>query len=245
MSVRPDQGGKTETKSAEGRLAPNRGPHFMTRRDSKHGTYQSPPISLAGTGMHPTGGATQATLKKQQRSRKSTQRSYGRIRRYITWVIGGCVAALSFVAVLWLTGPVTAPPTREMTILTNAVVSNGASLMAAVQSAGLRGTLDVKGEIEEIRRLESDRVTIKGWTTDTTAPDSALTVVAFAGGRHVLTTATAGRRAALAKMLGLVEASQTGMSFQGEFACSAGEKVIVIAVTAGAGYSQFRSLDCP
>jgi hypothetical protein len=132
-----------------------------------------------------------------------------------------------------------------MAILTNATVSNGASLMAAVQNAGLRGTLDVKGEIEEIRRLDSDRVTIKGWATDKTASGAALTIVAFAGGRHVLTTATKGTRAGLAKMLGLAEASQTEMSFQGEFACRAGEKVIVIAVTAGAGYSQFRSLDCP
>jgi hypothetical protein len=217
----------------------------MTRRDSKHGTYQSLPVSLAGTDLHPAGGATQATLKKKQRSRKGTQRSYGRIRRYITWAIGGCVAALSFVAVLWLTGPVAAPPAREMAILTNATVSNGTSLMAAVQTAGLRGTLDVKGEIEEIKRLDSDGVTIKGWATDTTASGSALTIVAFAGGRHVLTTATKGTRAALAKMLGVADASQTDMSFQGEFACRAGEKVIVIAVTAGAGYSQFRSLDCP
>jgi hypothetical protein len=216
----------------------------MTRRDSKHGTYQSLPVSLAGADMHPTGGA-QTTLKKQQRSRKGTQRSNGRVRRYITWAIGGCVAALSFVAVLWLTGPATAPPAREMAILTNAPVSNGASLMAAVQNAGLRGTLDVKGEIEEIRRLDNDRVTIKGWATDKTGSGAALTIVAFASGRHVLTTATKGTGAGLAKMLGLAEASQTEMSFQGEFACRAGEKVIVIAVTAGTGYSQFRSLDCP
>lgn len=195
--------------------------------------------------MRPTGGATQLTLKKRQRSRKSTPRSYGRIRRWITWAIGACAAALSFVAVLWLTGPVTAPPAPGIMVLTNATVSNATSLMAAVQTAGLRGTLDVKGAIEEIRRLDNDRVTIKGWAMDTSVPGPPVTIVAFAGGRHVLTTATNGTRADLARMLGLADATQANMSFQGTFACRAGEKVIVIAVTPGAAYSQFRSLDCP
>jgi hypothetical protein len=117
--------------------------------------------------------------------------------------------------------------------------------MAAVQAAGLRGTQDVKGAIEGITRLDDDRVTIKGWATDTTASGSALTVVAFAGGRHVLTTVTNGARADIAKMLGLADASQANMAFQGAFACRAGEKVIVVAVTSGAAYSQFRSLICP
>jgi hypothetical protein len=130
-------------------------------------------------------------------------------------------------------------------ILANATVSDATSLMAAVQSAGLRGAQDVKGAIEEIRRLDNDRVTIKGWVADTTAPGSALTVVAFAGGHHVLTTVTKGARADIAKMLGLADANPANISFQGAFACRAGEKIIVIAVTSGAAYSQFRSLTCP
>jgi hypothetical protein len=200
---------------------------------------------LAGTEKHAAGGATQAALKKLQRPRKNTARAYSRIRRWITWAIGGCAAVLSFVAVLWLTAPVTAPPAPAIMILTNAAVSDATSLMAAVQTAGLRGTEDVKGAIEEIRRLDNDRLTIKGWVTDTTASGSALTVLAFAGGHHVLTTVTNGTRADIAKMLGLAGASQANMAFQGAFACKPGEKVIVIAVTSRAAYSQFRSLACP
>lgn len=163
----------------------------------------------------------------------------------MTWTIGGCAAALSFVSVLWLTGPATVPLAPGIAILTNATVSDAISLMAAVRTAGLRGTQDVKGAIEEVRRLDNDRVTIKGWATDTIASGSALTVVAFAGGRHVLTTVTNGPRSDIAKMLGLADARLANVAFQGAFACRAGEKVIVVAVTSGAAYSQFRSLACP
>ena len=117
--------------------------------------------------------------------------------------------------------------------------------MAAVQTAGLRGSPDVKGSIEEINRLDNGRVSIKGWVTDTTASGSALTVIAFAGGHHVLTTVTKGSRADVAKTLGLTDASAANMSFQGALACRPGERIIVIAVTSGAAYSQFRSLACP
>jgi hypothetical protein len=249
MYVRRDQGRRVETDRRRSAL-PNREPHFLTRRESQRGSYRRSPTSLqpatlAGTDVPPTSGATQAALKKPQRPRKNTASSYRRIRQGITWAIGGCVAALSFVAVLWLTGPIPAPLAPGIMILTNAAVSDATSLMAAVRTAGLRGTEDVKGAIEEIRRLDNDRVAIKGWATDTTASGSALTVVAFAGGRHVLTTVTNGARVDIAKMLGLADASQANMAFQGAFGCRAGEKVIVVAVTSGAAYSQFRSLACP
>jgi hypothetical protein len=117
--------------------------------------------------------------------------------------------------------------------------------MAAVQTAGLRGTADVRGAIEDIKRLDNDHVTIKGWVRDGTTSGSALTIVAFAGGNHVLTTATEGARSEIAKMLRLADASTPNMPFQGTFACRAGERIFVIAVTSESAYSQFRSLSCP
>jgi hypothetical protein len=250
MQVRRDQGRRVGTEIGGGVVLPNRGPHFLSRRDSPQGSHRPLPTSLhsvtpAATEMRAESGTTQAALKKPRRRRKNIARSYSGIPQWMTWTIGGCAAALSFVTVLWLTGPVTTPPAPGIMILANASVSDATSLMAAVQTAGFRGTQDVKGAIEEIRRLDNDRVTIKGWVTDPTAPGSALTVVAFAGGHHVLTTVTNGTRADIAKMLGLADASQANMAFQAAFGCRTGEKVIVIAVTSGAAYSQFRSLACP
>lgn len=223
---------------------------MLTGRESPQGSYRprptpSHPAMLARAETRAAGGSSPVTLKRARRQRKNAPSSSGRIRRWITWTIGGGAAVLGFITVLWLTGPVTAPHTPAITSLTNAAVSDATSLMAAVQTAGLRGTSDVKGAIEEIKRLDNDRVSINGWVTDTTASGSALTVVAFAGGHHVLTTVTNGARSDIAKMLGLADASAANMSFQGAFACGAGEKIIVIAVTSGAAYSQFRSLACP
>ena len=117
--------------------------------------------------------------------------------------------------------------------------------MAAVQTAGLHGTADVKGAIDEIKRLDNDRVAVKGWVTDISASGSALTIVAFAGGKHVLTTVTEGARIDIARMLGSADTNAKEISFQGVFACRSGERIVVIAVTSGAAYSQFRSLTCP
>jgi hypothetical protein len=199
---------------------------------------------VAGTEMR-AGGSSQRTLKKAPGQRKNAARPRSRTRRWTTWVIGGCAAVSGFIAVSWLTDPVPTPQTPAITILTNAAVSDAASLMATVQTAGLRGSPDVKGSIEEIERLDNGRVNIKGWVADTTASGSALTIIAFAGGHHVLTTVTHGARADVAKTLGLADASAANMSFQGAFACRPGERIIVIAVTSGAAYSQFRSLACP
>jgi len=151
----------------------------------------------------------------------------------------------AFALVLWLTGPVSAPLNPAITILAKATVSDATSLMAAVQTAGLRGTPNVRGAIEEIKRLDNERVAIKGWAADAAASASSLAIVAFAGGNHVLTTATNGARADIAQMLGLADASAANISFQGAFACKTAEKIVVIAVTSARTYSQFRSLVCP
>jgi hypothetical protein len=117
--------------------------------------------------------------------------------------------------------------------------------MAAVQTAGLRGTPDVKGEIESIRRFDNERVTIKGWAVDKTGSSTQLTIIAFAGGTHVLTTVTNGPRKDIAQMFALSGAGARNVSFEASFACSPGQNLLVVAVSYDHTYSQFRSLACP
>jgi len=159
------------------------------------------------------------------------------------WMSGTSAAILGFAVVLWLTRPVVVPP--GVAILANATVSDALSLMAAVQTAGLRGTPDVKGAIEAINRSDNERVTIKGWAVDTTASSASLTMIAFAGGPHVLTTVTNGARKDVAQMFGLSDAAARNVSFEATFNCGPGEKLVVVAVTSDRTYSQFRSLVCP
>ena len=117
--------------------------------------------------------------------------------------------------------------------------------MAAVQTAGLRGTPDLKGAIEGIRRIDNDRVTIKGWAVDKTASNSWLTIIAFAGGHHVLTTPTSGARKDVAQMFGLTDAAARNVSFEAAIKCAKDEPLMVVAVASDRTYSQFRSLACP
>jgi len=164
-------------------------------------------------------------------------------RSWFTWISGAFAAALGFAVVLWLTGPVAAPP--AVGILASATVPDATALMAAVQTAGLRGAPDVKGAIEGLKRIDKERVTIKGWALDRTGSSPQLTIVAFAGGPHVLTTVTNGPRKDVAQMFGLSDTAARNVSFETTFACHPGQNLVVVAVTAENNYSQFRSLACP
>ncbi len=150
---------------------------------------------------------------------------------------------MGFTVVLWLTSPVTAPP--GVAVLADAVVSDATGLMAAVQTAGLRGSPDVKGAIEGLTRIDNQRVTIKGWAVDRTGSNSPLTIIAFAGGAHALTTVTTGPRKDVGQMFGLSDSATRHVSFAATFTCGPGQNLVVVAVTAGNTYSQFRSLACP
>jgi hypothetical protein len=130
-------------------------------------------------------------------------------------------------------------------MLASATVSDATSLMAAVQTAGLRGTPDVKGEIERIRRIDNERVTIKGWAADKTGSSPQLAIVAFAGGTHVLTTMTNGSGRDIAQIFDLSGAKARNVPFEADFTCSSGQKLLVVAVSSDSTYSQFRSLACP
>ena len=164
-------------------------------------------------------------------------------RPWLPWISGAAAVSLSFAFALWLTSPPMAPP--GVAVLESATVSDATSLMAAVQTAGLRGTPDVKGAVEGLKRIDDKRVTISGWAVDRTASSSALTIVAFSGGRHALTAVTNGPRKDVAQMFGLSEASARNVSFEASFACEPDQNLVIIAVTADRTYSQFRSLGCP
>lgn len=150
-------------------------------------------------------------------------------------------APLAFVTALWLTNPTS--PAPDVAVLANATVSDSASLMAAVQTAGLRGTADIKGAIEEIKRIDAERVIIRGWASDATS-GSSLAVVVFAGKAHVLASAN-DAASGIARLVGLSSSATANTPFSGTFSCTRGEKLHVVAVAAEQRYSQFRSLICP
>jgi hypothetical protein len=223
---------------------------FRTDRDPAQNVYRpkraaAHAAAVVGADKRGVDGASQMASEKLRRPRNDVSRRNAWIRRWVIWMMGGCIAMSGFVLVLWLTAPVAPPMAPGLTLLTNATVSDVTSLMAAVQTAGLSGTSDVKGAIEEIKRLDAERVTIKGWVADATASGASQAIVAFAGGHHALTTAAGDARFDITRTFSSSDQSATNMSFQGGFACRSGEKLIVVAVTSDRRYSQFRTLVCP
>lgn len=219
------------------------GPQFRSERGTTgvQRTRRSPTTAAADT---PAANVrSQIAPERSPRDKRHASKPHILIRPWFTWASGACAAALAFAVVLWLTGP--APPPPGVSILASATVSDATSLMAAVQTAGLRGTPDVKGAIESITRIDDERVTIKGWAVDKGGSGPQLTIIAYAGGTHALTTVTNGPRKDIAQMFALSGAGARNVSFEASFACGPGQNLLVVAVSYGHTYSQFRSLACP
>jgi hypothetical protein len=165
-------------------------------------------------------------------------------RPRLVWVIGAPIFAISFVAALRLTEP-PRTPTPAMMTLAGATIPDLRRLMAAVKAAGLRGTPDVKGAIDEITRLDTDRVTLKGWAADISGKGAPLAVMAFVDGRNTLTTDTTGGRPEIASELGLSSAASANIAFQANLVCSRGQRLIVVVVAPRDVYGHFGTRLCP
>ena len=227
-----------------------REPHFRMDRGPTHGVQTptrntSRAATVAGPDTLPADARSQIESERSRRGRKSTPKRHILTRHWLAWTAGAAGVTLGVVVMLWLTTPAMQPLAPGVAILANSNVSDATSLMAAVQTAGLRGSPDVKGAIEEIKRLDRERVTIKGWAVDIAASGSSLTIIAFASGIRVFTMMTSGARDDVAKSFGITDAGTNNISFQRTFICGPGEKLIVVAVTPDRMYGQFRSLTCP
>jgi hypothetical protein len=177
---------------------------------------------------------------QSNRSNSNRRRS---VRSWLTLAAGGLAFAVSFVVVMRLTHPAR-PPTSAMMVLAGSTISDLGSLMAAVKLAGLRGTPDVKGSIDELTRHDND-VTLTGWAAEIAGGDAPLAVMVFVDGRNKLTMQTSGRRPDVSAALGLSDAASANVAFQGSLTCSRGQKLIVVAVAQRDVYGQFGTRLCP
>jgi len=184
-----------------------------------------------------------ATLapRPQTSGRAATKPS--RLARSIGWIAALSTAPLAFIAAIWLMAART--PIPQVAALTQATISDATSLMAAVQSAGLRGTSDITGAIDKITRLDNHKVEIHGWAADAKSLGSSLAVLAFVDKAYPLTAiSAAGLSTALAQLVGL-SGPEARTAFEGTLTCTRDRNIVVVAVTSDRRYSQFRSIRCP
>lgn len=202
-------------------------------KQTEFGKQTEPKLRAARRGQ----GQTVQSIRSESKPPRSP-------RPRLTFAAGGLICAVSFVVAMLLTKPAR-PPTPAMMTLAASTISDLRTLMAAVKAAGLRGTPDVKGAIDEITRVDSDRVTLKGWAVEIGDGSLPLAVMAFVDGHHRLSMETSGRNNETAAALGLSDAAAANVSFEGRLACSKGQKLILVAVAQSDAYGHFGSRLCP
>jgi hypothetical protein len=151
---------------------------------------------------------------------------------------------VSFVAAMLLIKPAR-PPTAAMIRLSGSSISDLKTLMGAVKVAGLKGSPDVKGAIDEATRIDNDQIAVRGWAVDIGNSQEPLTVMAFVDGHNSLTMEANGRRDTAINVAGLAASDATNVVFAGRLKCSKGQKLIVVAVTQNDTYGHFGSRNCP
>jgi hypothetical protein len=168
-----------------------------------------------------------------------------RARWWPIWLAGALSLGLSFVVTLQLTRPAK-PPSRAVVAMTQSIVSDKRTLIAAIKAAGLTGSPNVKGAVDEVARLDDSRVSIAGWAGEVGNGGAPLDIVVFVDGDSRLTMQTEGGHADVTAALGLADAaSARNVSFRGAVACGRGQKLIVVAVADSGNYGYFSPRICP
>jgi hypothetical protein len=161
----------------------------------------------------------------------------------------------SFILTLWLTAPTTPiahepePANMSAAVLAAYLVPNERILAAAASAAGLQLSDKLRGFVDEIARNNKQQVTIRGWAADLVSQGTPLTILIFADGRNMLVTQTKGPRDDVAQALKVSAPAAANVAFEGEFSCSPGEALVVVAVTQKNSYAPLnqaaRPLICP
>jgi hypothetical protein len=181
--------------------------------------------------------------KKRQHSWRDERKISG--SRWLRLLACGFSLAVSFFTTLYLIEP-HLPTTAAVMALMQAQITSTHSLLTAIKAAGLRGSPNVKGTIDEVKRLNDSQVAIAGWAAEIGNSSTPLTVLAFVDGKVALAMRTSGRHPDVVSVLGASDAPEAAnVSFQGTARCAHGQKLIVIAVTDGNSYGHFGARDCP
>jgi hypothetical protein len=171
--------------------------------------------------------------------------------RWSTIVAAAASLVASFFITLWLTEPDTINSANAgakldpVERLRRSQVYNNASLASAARAANLVPLEDVRGNIDEIRRLPEGQVRIVGWAVNLSGDGSPLTLVAFTGGRGTLLGKTDGPREDVTKALGLSATAAKHVKIETLVQCERGEVVGVVAIDKDGAYAPIKFDRCP
>lgn len=170
------------------------------------------------------------------------------------FVILLCAVSLfgSFFVTLWLTEPESSgvavasrSPTVSAEDLAKMHVPDDAALGAAAQAAGLYSSRRLQGNIDVIKRVNADDVTMSGWLADRLGDETSLIVLAFVNGTKVGAVQTKGERPDVTRALGLGFGAEKNVAFSFNFPCRSGDRAIVVGIGTKNQYLELGSPRCP
>jgi hypothetical protein len=176
--------------------------------------------------------------------RQSTPRSQPPRSSGLVYVTGGLSLVLSFLVTLQLTKPGRLPDAGAAT-LASSVVHDLRTLSTAAKAAGLKASPNVKGDIDEIQRLDIDRVSLKGWAAKVGSGRTPLSVITFVAGRSNTPIAVEAMHPSLTQPRGFSDAAAENNSFQVTLTCHRGEKLLAAAITQDNEYGLLGLRLCP
>jgi hypothetical protein len=129
--------------------------------------------------------------------------------------------------------------------LASRAVGSYSELPEAAAAAGLRLGRRFTYSVDNIVRVDAQRVTMDGWLADTDGDGTPLDVLIFVGAAVVGAVATKGEVPGVAKDYRFGLGAEKNIAFQSTFPCRSGEQPVVAGVGPKERYVPMRSPPCP
>ena len=169
--------------------------------------------------------------------------------RNMTYVAVGAVVLLgSFFITLWLTepnNPKAVDNRSDTERLAAQRVSSYPELDDAAASAGLRLSMQLRGNIDGINRINEHEVNIAGWLAYPEGNETPLHILVFIGGSMVATAQTKGERPDVTSATGLGFGAEKNVAFALQFNCGPGVQPVVVGIGEKEQYIPLQSKKCP
>jgi hypothetical protein len=151
--------------------------------------------------------------------------------RFIIYIIVGAAALFgSFFITLWLTEPTADDQSKQLAAQRIPTYSD---LPKASQNVGLRLSEQMKGAIDQIKRINERDVNMTGWLADPQGNSTPLNLLVFIDGSMVAAGRTEGERPDVTKgWIGFNFASgaDKNVAFSLNFNCRTGDQPVVVGV---------------
>ena len=147
--------------------------------------------------------------------------------RTIAYLVGGLIVLVgSFLITNWILS-------RNDGV--NWKFTDEASLAAAAKAAGFAQSPDIHGGVDNVTRIDGERIQIIGWAADFSGDGTPINLTAFVDGRNKATFRTSGPRADITAGIKTIPKANPDAAknvlFVASFSCPAGGKLFVVATT--------------